>query len=71
MKLTEPDKGWSWMVMIGSFGAHVVSGTFMYAAGITHNSLLERFHDDPNKVSKTSWAGGMFLFLLAFGGKYV
>ena len=63
---TMPDRGWAWMVMIGSFGAHIVHGFFLYAIGILNVAFLENFQED---VGKTSWACGIFLGLFSLAGK--
>ena len=65
MTLTQPDEGWSWMVMLAAFGANIVTGSFQYAVGIIHNALLERFHGD---VSRTTLAGSLYLSLLSLTG---
>ncbi|KAK3104505.1 hypothetical protein FSP39_003657 [Pinctada imbricata] len=62
---TRPDKGWAWVVMMGSFGAHLNHGFFGYAIGILNFALLERFQDD---VGKTAWASGIFLGLFSMSG---
>ena len=54
------------MVMIGSFGAHIVHGFFLYAIGILNVAFLENFQED---VGKTSWACGIFLGLFSLAGK--
>jgi len=64
--LTKPDQGWAWVVMFASFGAHIVSGCFAYAVGIVHSAILDRFQED---VTKTSWAGALFLCLMSLGSK--
>lgn len=63
--LSKPDEGWAWVVMVGSFGAHVVSGCFLYAVGVIHNALLDRFDED---VSKTAWASGIYLGMVSLTG---
>ncbi|XP_021374582.1 monocarboxylate transporter 4-like [Mizuhopecten yessoensis] len=64
-RLSVADKGWSWAVMAGSFGAHMVSGCFLYAVGVIHNAILERFDEE---VGKTAWAAGLFLGMLSLTG---
>ena len=63
---TKPDQGWAWVVMVASFGAHIVHGFFLYAIGILNVAFLENFQED---VGKTSWACGMFLGLYSLSGK--
>ena len=53
------------MVMIGSFGAHIVHGFFLYAIGILNVAFLENFQED---VGKTSWACGIHLGLFSLTG---
>ncbi|XP_060083566.1 monocarboxylate transporter 9-like [Ylistrum balloti] len=64
-RLSVADTGWSWAVMAGSFGAHMVSGCFLYAVGVMHNAILERFQED---VGKTAWAAGLYLGMVSLTG---
>ncbi|XP_033756573.1 monocarboxylate transporter 14-like isoform X2 [Pecten maximus] len=64
-RLSVADTGWSWAVMAGSFGAHMVSGCFLYAVGVIHNAILERFDED---VGKTAWAAGIYLGMVSLTG---
>ncbi|OWF41472.1 Monocarboxylate transporter 14 [Mizuhopecten yessoensis] len=64
-QLSAADKGWSWVVLTGSFGAHMISGCFMYAVGVIHNAILERFNED---VGKTSWASSVYLGMVSLTG---
>ncbi|XP_060082430.1 monocarboxylate transporter 9-like [Ylistrum balloti] len=65
MRLTRPDKGWSWVVMVASFFIHGLNGSILYGAGIIQVSLLDRFN---RSVSLTSWAGGIFIFFMSSAG---
>ncbi|XP_060065566.1 monocarboxylate transporter 9-like [Ylistrum balloti] len=65
MKLTSPDKGWSWMVLLAAFGVMVVQGIFIGTLGIIHLSLLDRFHDTN---LKTALAGSIFACMNTAGG---
>jgi len=38
----------------------------MYAVGIVHSALLDRYADS---VSLTSWAGGLYVGMCSLGGK--
>ncbi|KAK3104783.1 hypothetical protein FSP39_009996 [Pinctada imbricata] len=60
-----PDKGWAWIVMLSSFGGHVIHGFFLFSLGIVHVALLERFQEE---VGKTAWVSGIFLGLYSFCG---
>ncbi|OWF41473.1 Monocarboxylate transporter 12 [Mizuhopecten yessoensis] len=64
-RLSVADKGWSWVVMAGSFGAHMIAGSFQCAVGVIHNAILERFNED---VGKTSWASSVYLGMLSVIG---
>ncbi|KAK3105411.1 hypothetical protein FSP39_024648 [Pinctada imbricata] len=62
---TQPDHGWAWVVMLASFGAHVIHGFFLYAIGVVNVAFLDRFDHD---VGKASWACGVFLGLYGLCG---
>ncbi|KAJ8317468.1 hypothetical protein KUTeg_005372, partial [Tegillarca granosa] len=61
----KPDTGWAWIVLFGSFGAHVVNGCFLYCSGIVHAALLERFEQS---VTFTSWTTSLAVCLMASAG---
>lgn len=61
------DRGWAWMVMFASFGAFCFMGGSMYAVGIIHSTLLERYHES---VTLTSWVGATHSALASAGGKF-
>ncbi|KAK3104585.1 hypothetical protein FSP39_005617 [Pinctada imbricata] len=54
------DKGWSWVVMVGSFGAHLLQGFFLNGTGVLQVALLEEYED---AVWKTSLATSLFVGL--------
>ena len=64
--LTQPDSGWSWMILVASFSEHCIAGFCMYAIGLFHISILEQFHES---VTLTSWLSSIFLCLLSSAGK--
>ncbi|XP_053406865.1 monocarboxylate transporter 9-like isoform X2 [Mercenaria mercenaria] len=59
------DTGWAWMVLLASFGTFFLIGNSMYAVGIIHSSLLDRYGE---KVTLTSWAGALHTALMSLGG---
>lgn len=59
------DTGWAWVVLFASFGTFFLIGNSMYAVGIIHSSLLERYGE---KVSLTSWAGALHTAMMSLGG---
>lgn len=61
------DKGWAWVVLVASFGSFMLLGGTMYAVGIIHIALLERYGED---VSKTAWAGALHSALMSVGGLF-
>ncbi|XP_033755938.1 monocarboxylate transporter 9-like [Pecten maximus] len=65
MKLTSPDKGWSWMVMVAASGVMFVQGIFIGTLGIVHLSLLDRYQDSN---LKTALAGSIFACMNTAGG---
>ncbi|OWF50975.1 monocarboxylate transporter 9-like [Mizuhopecten yessoensis] len=65
MKLTSPDKGWSWMVLIAAFGVMFIQGIFIGTLGIIHLALLDRYQDTN---LRTSLAGSIFACANTAGG---
>ncbi|XP_069138974.1 monocarboxylate transporter 4-like isoform X2 [Argopecten irradians] len=63
--LSQPDKGWSWVVLFGAFWIMFVEGAFMGALGILHVALLERY-DESNM--RTAMAGSLFGCMTTSGG---
>ncbi|XP_045188862.2 monocarboxylate transporter 12-B-like isoform X1 [Mercenaria mercenaria] len=59
------DTGWAWVVLFASFGTFCLLGGKMYAVGIIHSALLERYS---KSVSLTSWAGALHTALFSLGG---
>ncbi|XP_061194186.1 monocarboxylate transporter 13-like [Saccostrea echinata] len=62
---TLPDQGWSWAVLLASFGSHCIHGFFLTAIGILQMSLLDHYKES---VFKTSLALSIFLGLLSSSG---
>ncbi|XP_061194119.1 monocarboxylate transporter 13-like isoform X2 [Saccostrea echinata] len=63
--LTLPDQGWSWVVLVSSFGSHCIHGFFLTAVGVLQLSLLDHYREN---VLKTSWALSIFLGLYSTAG---
>ncbi|XP_033757499.1 monocarboxylate transporter 4-like [Pecten maximus] len=63
--LSQPDKGWSWVVLFGAFWIMFVEGAIMGALGIIHLALLDRY-DESNM--KTAMAGSLFGCMTTSGG---
>lgn len=59
------DTGWAWAVLFASFGVFCILGGKMYAVGIIHAALLERYRES---LSLTSWAGALHTALFSLGG---
>ncbi|XP_060585467.1 monocarboxylate transporter 12-like [Ruditapes philippinarum] len=59
------DRGWAWAVLFASFGTFCILGGLMYAIGISHSTLLERYNQS---VAMTSWAGALHTALFSLGG---
>ena len=64
-QLPDLDKGWAWVVLLASFGSMMLLGGTMYAVGIIHIALLERYKED---VSKTAWTGALQSAIISVGG---
>ncbi|XP_061194528.1 monocarboxylate transporter 13-like [Saccostrea echinata] len=62
---TLPDQGWSWAVLLASFGSHCIHGFFLTAVGLLQLSLLDHYKEG---VLKTSWALSIFLGLFSISG---
>ncbi|KAK3104832.1 hypothetical protein FSP39_011222 [Pinctada imbricata] len=62
--LNNTDKGWSWIVMIASFGTHVIHGFFLNGMGVIQVALLEEYEDAVWKTSLTTSLFVGFLDLL-------
>ncbi|XP_033757438.1 monocarboxylate transporter 12-like [Pecten maximus] len=67
MKLTEPDRGWSWMVLGASFGVMVINGCLGQGIGVVHLALLENFNEDS---TRTALAGSLFAATQSCGGVF-
>ena len=39
------DNGWAWVVLVASFCSFMLLGATMYAVGIIHLALLERYQE--------------------------
>ncbi|XP_060068425.1 monocarboxylate transporter 12-like [Ylistrum balloti] len=64
-RLTVADKGWSWVVMVGSFGSSMITGSLHTGVGVIHNILMERFDEN---VVKTSWASSLYIGMVSLTG---
>ena len=64
--LEELDRGWSWVVLVSTFGYFMVFGLFLYGVGVVHLALLEEYH---SKSATTAWVGGIFAALISLCGK--
>ncbi|XP_071147519.1 monocarboxylate transporter 12-like isoform X1 [Mytilus edulis] len=65
MIITTPDRGWAWIVVVGDFGAHCLSGYFSYTIGLIQMIIIEKFE---SSILETSWIAGVFLSLMLFAG---
>lgn len=68
MTLTEPDKGWAWIILVASFVEHCIAGFSLYSIGLFHIIFLDRFRED---ITLTSWISAVFLCLLSLTGKKI
>ena len=59
------DRGWSWVVMLVSFGSFLIIGGSVYADGIIHIALLNRYQQD---ISTTAWVGAVHSAMMNIGG---
>jgi len=59
------DHGWSWVVLAASTMSFCIIGSAIYAVGITHSVLLDKYGES---VALTSWAGAVHSALNTLGG---
>ena len=59
------DRGWSWVVMLASFGSFLIIGGSVYVVGIIHLALLNRYQQD---ISTTAWVGAVHSAMMDIGG---
>ncbi|XP_060553438.1 monocarboxylate transporter 4-like [Ruditapes philippinarum] len=64
-QMEELDRGWSWVVLISSFGYFMIFGLFLYGIGMVHAVLLDEFS---GKSASTAWAGSLYAALVSLGG---
>ncbi|XP_062607738.1 monocarboxylate transporter 13-like isoform X1 [Saccostrea cucullata] len=62
---TSPDQGWSWIVLLASFGSNCIHGFFLTAVGILQMSLLDHYKES---VFITSLPLSTFIGLLSISG---
>ena len=62
------DRGWAWVVLVASFGCFMLIGGTMYAVGIIHIAMLERYEED---ISKTALAGALQSAVMSLGGLFL
>ena len=61
------DSGWAWVVLVASFCSFIMIGGTMYAVGIIHIALLERYKQN---LSKTAMVGALQSAVMSIGGMY-
>ena len=54
-KVTAPDGGWGWMVILGSFLVHFLLGGLNRSWGVFYIQLRDRYH---SSAAITNWIGG-------------
>ena len=60
------DKGWSWVVLVASFGHFMIFGMFLYGVGVAYMALLEEFG---GRSATTACAGSLYAALVSLGGR--
>lgn len=60
----DQDTGWAWVVLCSSFMTFCLLGAALFAVGIIHVTLLERYSAN---ISITSWAGALHSSLISLG----
>ncbi|KAK3095436.1 hypothetical protein FSP39_014668 [Pinctada imbricata] len=59
------DRGWAWMILLGTFVGATLTGTTLYGSSIINTALLEEYN---GSVAYTSLIGSLFTSLLALLG---
>ncbi|XP_076106095.1 monocarboxylate transporter 12-like [Mytilus galloprovincialis] len=65
MSMTNPDRGWAWIILVASFVENCLVGFSLYAIGLIHIIFLEKFKKD---ITLTSWISASFICLLSLTG---
>ncbi|CAG2244824.1 unnamed protein product [Mytilus edulis] len=65
MSMTNPDRGWAWIILVASFVENCLVGFSLYAIGLIHIIFLEKFKKD---ITLTSWISASYLCLLSLTG---
>lgn len=65
LSFNDQDTGWAWVVLFASFMTYCLMGAALYAVGIIHSTLLERYEAS---VSQTAWAGALHTALISVAG---
>jgi len=60
-----PDGGWGWVVVLGSFTAHMIADGLGFSFGILFTELLVVFGETK---SRTAWIGSLFVSVPAICG---
>lgn len=66
-EFSDLDTGWAWVVLFSSFGSYFLMGSALYAVGIIHATLLDRYEES---ISLTSWAGALHTALISLAGNH-
>lgn len=59
------DQGWAWMVLFAATSTVIITGMFIYCAGVLHIALLQKFEEDN---AYTSLIGSIYTSMLSLGG---
>ncbi|KAL4231111.1 hypothetical protein ACF0H5_008694 [Mactra antiquata] len=62
---SDMDTGWAWIILLSSFGTFCFLGCALYAVGIIHSTLIDRYQQS---LSLTSWAGALHTALISLAG---
>lgn len=60
------DQGWAWVIMIAATGIIMINAILLYATGVLHVALLEKFEEDN---AYTSLIGSIYSSLFSFAGR--
>ncbi|XP_071163228.1 monocarboxylate transporter 12-like [Mytilus edulis] len=61
------DQGWAWVIMIAATGIIMINAILLYATGVLHVALLEKFEEDN---AYTSLIGSIYSSLFSFAGPF-
>lgn len=63
----QADKGWAWVVMLASFGCHLIIGGLQHTSGLVRYALQENVQKE--NLHYVSWLGSVYSGLISLTGE--